>query len=41
MTMKINAGIRSLRKFGIAGFLFFLAKGILWLLAPGILAWWM
>lgn len=28
-----------LHKFGLAGFAFFLVKGILWLVAPLVLAW--
>jgi len=28
-----------LRRFGIAGFAFFLVKGVLWLLAPFVFAW--
>ena len=27
------------RKFGVAGFTFFLVKGVLWLVAPFVLAW--
>ncbi|MGI9265599.1 MAG: hypothetical protein ACR2QU_11775 [Gammaproteobacteria bacterium] len=28
-----------LRKFGVAGFAFFFIKGILWLVAPLVIAW--
>lgn len=31
---------RVLKRFGIAGFLFFLIKGLLWLLIPAALAFW-
>lgn len=30
---------RMLRRFGFAGFLFFLVKGLLWLAAPFLFAW--
>jgi len=30
-----------LRKLGVAGFLFFLIKGILWLMLPAVVAWFM
>jgi len=28
-----------LRKFGVAGFIFFLVKGLLWLIVPFLFAW--
>lgn len=30
-----------LRRLGVAGFCFFLAKGLLWLALPSIAAWWL
>ncbi|MCP5145278.1 MAG: hypothetical protein H6978_10740 [Gammaproteobacteria bacterium] len=30
-----------MRRAGVAGFCFFLAKGLLWLAAPYIVYWWM
>lgn len=29
-----------LRRFGMAAFFFFLAKGLLWLIVPAALVWW-
>lgn len=29
-----------LRRLGVAGFLFFLIKGLLWLIVPAVAAWW-
>jgi hypothetical protein len=29
-----------IKRFGFWGFLFFLVKGLLWLLVPGLLAFW-
>ena len=28
------------RRLGVAGFLFFLIKGLAWLIVPSVLAWW-
>jgi hypothetical protein len=29
-----------LKRFGVAGFLFFTIKGLLWLIVPAALVWW-
>ncbi len=29
-----------IKRFGVAGFMFFLIKGLLWLTVPAVLAWW-
>ena len=39
ITCVANYWSRTVRRFGIASFLFFLVKGILWLAAPWVLAW--
>jgi hypothetical protein len=31
---------RLIARLGVFGFLFFLVKGLLWLLVPGFLVWW-
>ena len=31
---------RLIARLGVFGFLFFLVKGLLWLLVPGLLVWW-
>lgn len=30
--------VRWVKRFGVAGFLFFLIKGLLWLIVPGLIA---
>lgn len=31
--------LKWVKRLGVAGFLFFLIKGLLWLLVPGLIAW--
>lgn len=35
---KGNPVVRWMRRFGVAAFLFFLIKGLLWLIVPGLIA---
>lgn len=37
---RAGKALRRLRSLGLAGFLFFLIKGLLWLLAPAVFAAW-
>lgn len=40
-TCPVPRGARTwIKRFGVAGFLFFLIKGLLWLTVPAVLAWW-
>jgi hypothetical protein len=36
----IQKGKKWATRFGIAGFLFFSIKGLLWILVPAIIVWW-
>lgn len=35
-----NGAMAWLRRLGVAGFLFFLIKGMLWLIVPAAIMWW-
>jgi hypothetical protein len=36
----MNHLVTWLKRLGIAGFLFFFIKGVLWLIVPAVLVWW-
>jgi hypothetical protein len=38
-TTSKNSYSKLLKRFGIAGFLFFFIKGLLWLIVPAVLIW--
>jgi len=39
VSIALNAARRWVKRFGVAGFLFFLIKGLAWLVVPTIIVW--
>jgi hypothetical protein len=35
-----NPAAKWIKRFGVAGFMFFLIKGLLWLIIPALVAYW-